>query len=248
MEPVLRPYHFVCILVLLAAASFRGTSETATFLANYALSLVAITAGLQLYMSWVNYRSIRNLEALDDAERRLHLLFVHHPDQRAVIERGLAAAPAGPRDGVEVFVPSPALRRVLEWPFWLGAAAVAVVLMLWIRGTEMGWLNVGAGIAGVATTLYAWLRLHTLRHSVEITPFHIAEVYPDGSRRSLKWNALRESRPSRVWRVIRLYPVSGPGHLSLSFDTTRIVRAADLIIRYASPESPPNDPSNQPPS
>jgi len=233
MEPTLKPVHIAGVVLLLVVASLRGPTAASAFLADYAITLICLVVGLQAYYRWINYCSVRNLEALDHPERRFYLSFVHHPDQLAVIERDLAHSHVADQAGVEVFLPSPALQRFLEWPFWIGVAIGIGVLVARLLGAPLAvwhWL-----IAAVAITmsLYAWLRLQTLGHSIEITPFGIAEIYPDGGRRALRWQSVAGLRPLTWRRVVRVLPAAGPGHLAFSYDTTRIGRLVELIVSHA---------------
>ena len=233
MEPTLKPAHIAGVVVLLVVASLRGPTAASSFLADYAIALICIVVGLQAYYRWLNYRSVRNLEAIDYPERRFYLSFVHHPDQLAAIERDLAHSHVAARTGAELFLPSPALRGFLEWPFWVGVAIGIGVLVARLLGAPLAvwhWL-----IATVAVTmsLYAWLRLQTLRHYIEISPFGITEIYPDGRRRALRWPSVAGLRPLRWRRVVKVLPVAGPGYLAFSYDTTRIGRLVELIVSHA---------------
>ncbi len=242
MEPVFKPVHALCVLLCLVAVSFRGSSEATTILADYGIFLSIMIVSLQLYYAWVRYISVRNLEALDKADRRFYLSIPQHPDHQAAIERRLESL-AEETGIVEQFLPSPALRQLLGWAFWSAVLIGGLPVAVYLGTGALGPLSTGVGAIGACAALWMWVRLRSLRHSIEVSPFGISEVHPDGSRRRLAWQHVAGARAFPRRRVVRLYPTGGHGWLSFSYDTTRIGRLVDLIVQYG-PQGPSTDPTS----
>ena len=95
----------------------------------------------------------------------------------------------------------------------------------------MTWLlGGGAALGAVAFVAKRYLRLLQIR--IEVSPFAVTEVHPDGTRRTLFWQdavRLRRRRWPARWEVVA---GNGNEHITISRELLRVYRALVLVVEY----------------
>jgi hypothetical protein len=205
----------------------------------YVIGFVALNTLIgvveRAYVWWGERRALRLFRRLDpylreDVIRRL--FFVNRQYVREYLEEEGGTERAG---SVERFAFGTSDHRETTVAFWLlvCAAAAAWAALLFLQMPKLvAWL-LWAG-SGLFVVLLAWLRSQTRRlHTVlEISPFGLTEIHPDGSRRYVKWVQPLELRNHPKEHRIELAPPGSSDFIALDYDRVGFWRLVDLVFKY----------------
>lgn len=208
----------------------------------YVLGLAVLVQGTYVLETWLERRAVRRLVAglasLDPGTARASIDRIWLGHARRTLGQLLRAEGEVEREGmVERFPFTRAYRRAADVRFWVlaGAAASAFVLLLAVPGGRpwTGWL---AWVAGSALTLAAgWQRRLTreLDTVLEVSPFGLVELHPDGTRRRIPFDAplLLRNRPRL--RRMELARADAPDRpIALHYARLGFVRLLDLVVEH----------------
>lgn len=191
------------------------------FVSIFALfgALVALVA---IWTAWRVRRVVHRLRSLAPDDRGEVLGRHIAPEARDFHAKRLAAEGSVEVDGVvERFPFSPVDRREAFALFW-GAAAIATIALAVAHG--VGGVREGArglalftGMLAVLTMPVFSRRSYRLASVIELTPFAIIEVRPDGRRRWLYWRQPLTLQ-NRPWlRRVDLAPQGSRDHIALHY-------------------------------
>ncbi len=199
------------------------------FLANLAISLAD-----RLWAEWQIRQYIRALRSLDPvrSERILKNMF-WTPARRLYAER-LQLEGQMESDGlVEHFPFSVRDRRENGILFWLVVATTVLVLAAEFTPYAPRPILAGAAVA-VLIPLLVWLRRveKKLATVIVVSPFSIAEVHPDGRKRSLVLDGGMELRINRRRGRVELSPLGDREFIALDFSRLGFERLLDRVLDY----------------
>jgi len=171
------------------------------------------------------------------ADERAKLMDELEPSTlRAQVERVLARDGSDERSGdIEQFPFPQGLRRqatLLYWSMW--ALALGLLAASAFSAAPLVFRVFGIVIAAICALMALWAskREVLLQSVVEITPFRISELLPDGVIRTLSWNNYLELRnePARS----RLVLSAGPTDEGIPLDYRRMgfTRLVDRVRTY----------------
>jgi hypothetical protein len=201
--------------------------------------LAIIWAALRLWMDWQMHQATRNLRRMDDEDRARVLGFITELAARGELRQRLQADPAPePEGSVERFQVAPSFLRLCTSTYWLlavlGAAALGGALALQMRAehSTLSWALIVLGGTGSLGVLAIRRYVNLLQMMIEVSPFAITEVAPNGSRRTLRWQHaawLRCRRWPARWEVLA---VNGRERITVSHELVRVYRALALILDH----------------
>lgn len=227
---------FIIALFATAGPSGVGPNTWLYLIAVNVLSQVSYVAEAGV-RRWQDRQAIRGVLSMDPVARQVFLDHVWLGSVRRKLEESIAEAGDVQVDGVVEQYPFPAGdRRLVTRVFW---ALMCTALL--IAATSLGVLAFGPLVRWSLVLLTALLGLLVwvvkrrdahLATVLEITPYSIAELSPDGSRRSMLWNqGLRLSNHPRLGRL-ELATVDGRERLKVDYDRIGVERALRRILEY----------------
>ncbi len=125
--------------------------------------------------------------------------------------------------------------------FWLAAvaalAALVAVFVLRAMPPVAQWMLwvLSFLLAGLLAAIRS--RGKHLHSVVEISPFAVSLVQPDGGRRTFQWSAVLAARNRRWRRRVDLYSQSDGDPIPLDYGRLGFVRICDLVQQYAVPDA-----------
>lgn len=180
---------------------------------------------------------LAELRVQEPAERERTLAAIESESLREQLAAELAKEGAARQDGDVERFPFPASFRrrvtIRYWRNWCLAAvalAVAAFLPALTVPWRIGWLAVGL------LYLYSLRGLSRLQRAlltvIEISPFRVSEVWPDGSRRTLLFarGLALDDRPRHRDLLIR--PRDQTLGISLSYYRLEFNRLAEIVAKY----------------
>jgi hypothetical protein len=239
IEARLPKHTWLAVLAMLFVAALSGSGEANATVGRYAFAVGIMWAALRLWMDWQVHQATRNLRRLDDDDRARVLGSITELEVRGKLRQRLESDP-GPEvaGSVERFQAESSVVRLATSFYWLvtvlAAAALGGALALQMRAGQQGrsWLLIGAGaVAGVAAIAIRRY-LGILMMAIEVSPFAISELHPDGSRRMLRWQHaawLRRRRWPARWEVLA---GNGRERITVNHELVRVYRALALIIEH----------------
>jgi hypothetical protein len=199
------------------------------FLANLAISLAD-----RLWAEWQIRRYVRALRSLDPVRTERILKNMFWTPARQLYADRLQAEGQMESDGlVEHFPFSVRDRRENTILFWFAVATT--VLVLAAEFTPHAPRPILAGVAvAVLIPLLVWLRRveKKLATVIVVSPFSIAEVHPDGRKRSLVLDGAMELRLNRRRSRVELSALGDREFIALDFGRLGFERLLDRVLDY----------------
>ena len=243
----------VMVTGLLTSLGSSGMTEASLYWLVGGIAVMQLSHPAErMVVRWQERKVIRDYLSMDPVIRDELVGKIWMSRTRRELATRLAAEAAVTTEaGIERF-PFPRMdtRQTVQL-FW-GLVPVAAVLL----GSAAGLLRLGIGLrltliaAGmilVAILILLRRRERHLRTVIEISPFNITEVAPNGAGRRITFNAPLElrNRP-RLGRIeLRLSGTSD--FIALDYDRVGFVRALNRVLDYGgfraslAPEAPPED-------
>lgn len=209
------------------------------------LGVVWLVVGvLWLVTVWMKDRAIRFLLRLDTEGRKLALAELVDDEVQREIKEGLDEEPvAESSPPVERFPFPRRMTRDLAITYGIGAlvALGGVALAALTSSPDLGLLGAATALAAALTTVVvAAQRSKLLASSIEISPFAISQVWPDGTRRTMLWRDVWIVR-NRPW-LGRFEVLAGDRRtgIHLHYDRVACKRALELVLDYGGFRPPAN--------
>ena len=225
--------------LLLAAALYRVVGNSVGPMLAFAVTSAhnALQAAKRREQRQTLDNLLNHLRALGQEARADFLAQITHAKLRAYLEAALARDGSDERAGdVERFPFSRAKRRRAATRYWLGWGGAALSLV-WAAVGEMPrvWRGVLLFPAALGAAL-AWVaarRQHQLASVLEVTPFRLTEVWPDGLRRTVLFNRYLELENQPKQRRVLLRPGGADGDgIALDYERMGFHRLMDLVVSY----------------
>jgi hypothetical protein len=230
------PYAATIIAVLLLGAWRLFTDGSFRSFWIF-LGVVWLLLGvLWLVTVWMKDRTIRFLLRLDTEGRKQALAQMGDDELQREIIDGLDEEPVSEAPPpVERFPFPRRMTRDLVITYAIGTlvAAGGVTLAALTSSPDLRLAGAATALVAALTTIVvAWQRSTLLASAIEISPFAISQVWPDGTRRTMLWRDVWWLR-NRPWlgRVELLSPDRRSG-IHVHYDRVAFQRAAELIIDY----------------
>jgi len=216
----------------------RGTeADLWLWFLGYVALNVASRAAEGLVVRYRERANVSYMRSLDPTRQAELIAKMWLSVDRKFFRERLAAEGAPERDGpVERFPFGHSDRRentILFWVTVLVAGAVLVVLFRFRAvPTWLAWLL--WSFEATCLMALAWLRRREqhLRTLLEVSPFAVSEVAPDGSRRTIRWSQRLFLRNRPRVRRAELYAAGEPGFIALDYARLGFERIANLVIQY----------------
>jgi hypothetical protein len=233
----LRRFGFIaCLVVVASVALYRAIGSKAEPVAGIALYTLALGAwrARRRRLDEVR-RAVIDLREFEAADRRAILAGLEADDFRSSVERELEREGTETSDGLTEVFPLPAVfrrRATLQyWRSWAYSIA-ALLVAAFLPDLDPRWRGVWLGL-GLVFGYRAWrkTRLRIFAESViELNPFRIAYVQPDGVRLSISFadGAHCEDVPEDRMFVVR----SGDMIVPVSYSLVGFNRIAKLVEDY----------------
>jgi hypothetical protein len=120
--------------------------------------------------------------------------------------------------------------------FWIVAISATVIFGLLIFSpripSALGWLGWAGAVVCAVTAGVLRQRLHFLESVLEVSRFGLAEVHPDGVRRTILWTAPLVLRYRRWPKRFELGISGRRDTIRLDFDRAGVDRAFRLTVEY----------------
>jgi hypothetical protein len=207
--------------------------------------LGSIVALIALWFAWRIRRVINRIRSMAPGDRDEVLGQHLAPEARDFYAKRLAAEGSVEFDGVvERFAFSPLDRREALALFW-GAAAVAAITLAIARGlggvgeTWRGYA-LAIGMLAVLTMPAFSRRFYRLASLIELTPFAIIEVRPDGRRRWLYWKQPLMLHNRRWLRRVDLAPRGSRDNIPLHYARVGFDRLIAVVLERGGFQTPPD--------
>jgi hypothetical protein len=237
-----------CLVVLASLALYRVVGSKAEPIAGIALYALALSAwrARNRRLSEVR-RAVIELRQYDAADRRAIVAGLEADDFRSSVEHELEREGTETSDGLTEVFPYPAgFRRratLLYWWSWAYSVAALLVAAL-LPELNPEWRGVWLGL-GLVLGYRAWrkTRLRVIAESVvEVNPFRIAYVRPDGVRLSISFSqgAHCEDVPEDRMFIVR----SGKMMVPVSYSLVGFNRIAQLVEAYGAIVPKPMPPAS----
>jgi hypothetical protein len=237
-----------CLVVVASVALYRAVGSKAEPIAGIALYALALSAwrARKRRLNEVR-RAVIELRQYEAADRRAIVAGLEADDFRSSVERELEREGTETSDGLTEVFPLPAgFRRRATLQYWWSWAYSVAALLVAALLPELNpqWRGVWLGL-GLVLGYRAWrkTRLRVLAESVvEVNPFRIAYVQPDGVRLSISFaqGAHCEDVPEDRMFVVR----SGNMMVPVSYSLVGFNRIAQLVEDYGAVVPKPMPPAS----
>jgi hypothetical protein len=170
-------------------------------------------------------------------DERTRMLAELEPDKlRADVTRVLEADGSEERhDGLEQFpFPKSLVKQTtrLYWTMW--AFAIVLLAIVALSDEPMAYRLAGVAVAGLCgfVAYRAWQRENAFQTIIEVTPFRISELHPNGLIRTIQWNQYLELRNEPQRSRVRLSGGEHDAGLTLDYRRMGFTRLLALVREY----------------
>jgi hypothetical protein len=151
---------------------------------------------------------------------------------------------------VEQFPFPRGLRRLAARAYWGAWVLAFTMLMVAAFAAAPLWLRCLPIVVAASAAYGAWLascRERSYDSVIEITPFRVSELFPDGRMRTVLFNRYLELHHEPQLKRLRLTPNPEDPGIILDFRRMGFDRMVDRIIEYGQfqPDSSPSLPANE---
>ena len=214
------------------------------YLVSYSVLSTALYFAERLHGWWQWRRAVQRMRSLDPAVRdarfaRMWLSGVRRQLASRVRDEGEVEVV----DGLERFPFARGAQRAVATGFWTCAAIGVALQVVLIAGVPhvrrpVGWVMLVIGTLFTVAAAWTRVRLRHMETVLEVSLFAIAEVQPNGVRRSYRWAdpLLLRGRPHL--RRLELSMEREPGYISLDYDRVGIDRAVQIVLERGGFRSP----------
>jgi hypothetical protein len=224
------------IAVSLVAANRLLTGGTRrTFWISLAV-LCVLLGVVWLVTYWMKDRAIRFLLRLDMEERKQAIAEMGDGEVEREIKEELDEEPvAEGAPPVERFPFPRRMTRDLVITYAIGVLVGLGGVALAALTSSVNLRLIGAGaalVAALTTIVVAVQRSKLLSSAIEISPFAISQVWPDGTRRTMRWREVWFLR-NRPWLGrFELLAADRRTGIHLHYDRVAFKRAFELVVDY----------------
>ncbi len=195
--------------------------------------------GLEWVHNALERRAARNaFLALDPQAQEEQLRNTWLGVVREFYRNAVDAAGKPQEDGTIETFPFPATSiRENTIAFWaLAIVALVVLLTVFLAraippGAQWALWALAFGLAGVSAAVLS--RGKHLRSVLEISPFAVSLIQPNGARRTFQWSAPLAARNRRWRRRVDLYSAGSSERIPLDYGRLGFLRICDLVQCYA---------------
>ena len=181
-------------------------------------------------------RLLHELRSLDRGDRSDVLARILDAQVRERLAAHVARDPVNPSvPPVDRFSFPQSLRQSTLITYWIAilvAAGLIISAILWTPAVTPAIVLV---FAALVLAGYAWWlhrRIPYLDSTLEISPFAISEVYPDGSRRTLLWRDAHWLINRRRSRRLDVTTANVRERIQVHYQRLEFYRAVKLVIEY----------------
>ena len=202
----------------------------------------ALVAVLWLFNYWMKDRAIRFLLRLDAEERQVALAEIGDGEVEREIKQGLDEEPITEgTDRVERFSFPRRMSRDLTVMYLFGTVVAlgAAVLAALAPSPDLRLTAAAAALVAAITTItWGWRRSRILASAIEISPFAISQVWPDGTRYTMLWRDVWCLRNRPGLGLVEVLGADRRTGIHLHYDRVAFKRAVELVLQYGGFQPP----------
>jgi hypothetical protein len=221
---------------VLVAALLLGVSPESLLLAAVITSVSSWRARRKAAKATAFWSVVWKLRHATNDERTRMLAELEPAKLREEVTRVLAADGSEERvDGLEQFpFPKTLIKQTtrLYWTMWV--FSIALLAISAFTAGPMAYRLAGVAVAGLCgfVAFRAWQREDAFQTIIEVTPFRISELHPNGLIRTIQWNQYLELRNEPQRSCVRLSSGEHDEGLALDYRRMAFTRLLELVREY----------------